>query len=751
LARRQLWIVLLTTAAVVGAAAYVVTGGDPSYQATAVVRLANQRSELTQGITATGLRVPGYGADPLQTQIAILRSRGVIGRAVSASGSRLQLRPRPVVGDVISSVAVADDSAPDSAVIRFEPASVTIEFAGSVGSAPYGEPVTTGGVTLTVSSRPAGVDVVVADVVSQESAVNLLLTNLQVVPRSDTDIVDVHFTSSNPYVAQRVVNTVVQTFQAVDTEAAQQSARRRREFLDGQLVRNDSLLSSLQQQLSTIEARSAAQQQEEIRAATRATLVELDLRRQELEAQNVTFASLLDQAESAVGPARRAGLTTLMSAPDLGSNLVVTRSYEELLQFEAAREARLSAGAARTDPDVVQADRLAQGAESTLFAALRSHLSAREAELRTMRELRDRTETALLQASAPVAAETAIVQLQHEVETLGLISDLLREEYERARIAEAVEAGVVEIVDLATRPGSLVDTGASRSIAFAGVLGLMLGVGLGYLRESLDTAIHVTEDVETATQLPALVTVPRLTRTRPRNGARLRLGGAAHTPGDTVGLEAYRMLCASLSPAQDQAVTSLLITSAKPREGKSTTAAHLALASVELGYRVLLIDGDLSHPTLHKVFAVPRSPGLIDVLHGRCDLSDAIVPTSLEPLSILPAGMPQSGEVAALSRHRTETLLQEAATQFNRILIDSAPVLLVANTSVLANAANGVILVTRSGHTDRRTVAEATTRLSLAGGNLVGVVLNDPDGELQRYDYSYGYTAGTHAGQSEVS
>ena len=180
----------------------------------------------------------------------------------------------------------------------------------------------------------------------------------------------------------------------------------------------------------------------------------------------------------------------------------------------------------------------------------------------------------------------------------------------------------------------------------------------------------------------------------------------------------------------------VLVTSAVASEGKSTTAANLALAQTESGHRVLLIDCDLTRPSLHKLFDLGQSPGLAQVLRNQVAVEDAIRPTELG-LGVLPAGRVERGSALTFRHAQFTALLRRLHESYDLVIMDAPPVLMMANAIVMATAADAVLLVIRAGQTDRAAVQDAVSQLRLVGARLVGPVLNDPDGELPRYSGNY--------------
>lgn len=379
----------------------------------------------------------------------------------------------------------------------------------------------------------------------------------------------------------------------------------------------------------------------------------------------------------------------------------------------------------------------------------------------------------------PALAEEE-ARLNARVQTLTSTSDQVRQDYQKARMAEEVEAGDVDIVNLADTPYAPVLGTAALKMGLGLLLGLLLGLGGAFLLEALNTSIHKPEDLETALHVPGLAVIPRLTGTGPsprRLGGLLGPGRKAQleskrqtasslgtvTQPFSVGLEAFRMLRTSLAwSMQGDSMRTLVVTSAAPGEGKTLTSANLSVTFAYDGLRVLLIDCDVRRPRLHGLFQVPRSPGLMELLTpsfngsddaqsltfnpgaGRTDsgrpVTDVIRPTNVRGLSLLTCGALPTNPSGLLSGVRMRALLQELAKSFDLVILDTPPVLATADAGILASIADGVLLVVRAGQTDRVAAKRAHQQLVYVGANVVGTVLNDPGGEISGYgDYYYPY------------
>ena len=187
----------------------------------------------------------------------------------------------------------------------------------------------------------------------------------------------------------------------------------------------------------------------------------------------------------------------------------------------------------------------------------------------------------------------------------------------------------------------------------------------------------------------------------------------------------------------EQRLRSIMLTSAEPREGKTTLAAYLAIANADRGKRTLLVDGDLRRPSLHTRFDLPLREGLSNVLTGALAWQDVVLPVEGRPnLSLLLSG-PSSHRAADLIGPRLAELLDEFAKDYDLVILDSPPLPGFAECLQMANAADGVLIVSRAGETRRKAVANVVTTLQRLRVNIIGVVLNQVTLNTSEYGYSY--------------
>ena len=755
--RRQLWIILGSLAVFGGAAAWIVYTAPPAYRAEAVVRLADTRRQMTgEGATNPWEGVLGRETDLLLSQIQVMTSRQVATRVVEREGLQLlPLSEQPYVPE-ITAVAVAENLAGDTINFTFRPSGVEAESRGQRASAAYGQPLTIAGATLTVSSQPRAATSSYG-VISKPAAVAMLRQSFKATPRPKTDVIDLQYTSPSPLLSQRVANAIAETFQEFNAQSAQQASRRRRIFLDEQLRQTDAMLQSAMQNYSAYRAGQQVFSSREKASAQQMGIVDVDIRRADLAAQKRTYESLLAQSQRSAAGAD-AGLRALVSSPGIAANPVIQQLYGQLTRYEASRDSLLSDGAAATNPDLVGVNTLVSTTTGRLMAAVRNQIQSLDAQIAALDDLKARSTAEIVAAPR---AETEEARLAQQVQTVQRMADQLQEEHQRAKMAEAVEAGQVEIVDLAVAPERPLAAGRIRRLALGIILGLLVGLGGAILRDGMNTSIRRRDDVEKILQVPGLAVIPRfagtsgpdrLTKALPalakngngRNGHARMDGLVTVYDAGSSQAEAYRTLRTNLIFSQAvHTLRSIVVTSAAPGEGKTTTAGNLAVSFAQQGMRVLIIDCDLRRSRLHKMFGVPREPGITECVLGINDIDKAPIETSVTGLYVLPSGQLPPNPSELLGGDKMRKTLASLSEAFDLIVLDTPPLLAASDAAILATLADGVVLVVRAGVTEAEAGQQAMQQLMSVGARVVGAVLNDPDSKVQSYGGYYKYDYAT--------
>jgi polysaccharide biosynthesis transport protein len=281
-------------------------------------------------------------------------------------------------------------------------------------------------------------------------------------------------------------------------------------------------------------------------------------------------------------------------------------------------------------------------------------------------------------------------------------------------------------------------TSTTRTIVLGSIAGLLLGITAAMMAERSDKTFYSLDDLRRQIRVPLIGTIPVLhaANNRRRDGIVYR---------DFPFLEAFRTLYSNLiTVRRDRPINSLVISSARPGDGKTTVAINLAQAAAAMGKRVLVIDADLRNPQLSQRLGFSHVPGLSDVLvHDLCP--STVIQTlhfnsfgtserAGDKLCILPAGQELFDPTKVLSSHHLKKLMDSFAMVFDLVIYDAPPMLGLADSNLLASQTNGMMLVTRIGKSDRMALIEALNRLKLAHVQILGLVAN---GVVQQHDDTY--------------
>jgi tyrosine-protein kinase Etk/Wzc len=757
LVRRHLVLVGAFVALALGAGITLVRREQPVYRAAAVIRLVD-KAKATTGNLATGAtdQIAGSFVDPILSQLQVLESRGVAQEIAAREGLKLESLTRGFGWKYLDSVSVDSAMSVDTLVVRFEAASYVASMNGKTSQARYGEAVTLPGVRFVVAKRPP-LDAADLTVIPQQQAVGYVLGQLKGRSRDRTDVVDVTYQATDPTLAQRTVNTAIEVFQAANARTARQESARRREFIEGQLGKTEAMLLEAQGQHNAFRSREKVYSSEDKFKSQQSGLTDIEVRRQELAADRRMYAGLLAALDSVpLGSSQKNShderLNALVSSPGIAANAVVAQLFGDLIKLRATRDSLTSGpyAASASNPDVKRLDALIATAQSSVVTAVRGQVSAVDARLGALDQLKKNSAAELSTLPSTEGKET---QLVTQVETYEHQAEALRDELQKAQIEEAAEAGQVEIIDLATLPSTAIGAGRTPKVVFALVVGLILGSIAAYILENHSAVIRKRDDLERAVSMPNLAVIPKFNSL---NGGsplkRLAIGQtngkSAHKIGSdlvilndarSIGAEAYRTLRTNLlfSAAVNE-VKRLVVTSASPEEGKSTTAGNLAIAFAQQGHRVLLVDCDLRRPRVHKMFGQRQEPGLTDVLIGRASLDEAAQPTMVPNLMTLTSGALPPNPVEMLGSAKMREFMQ-SLPGFDMIVVDTPPLMVASDAAVVGRMSDGVVMVVRAGQAHRGAVQDSVQQLMNVGARVIGTVLNDPDAEFAKFTPYYAY------------
>ncbi len=326
--------------------------------------------------------------------------------------------------------------------------------------------------------------------------------------------------------------------------------------------------------------------------------------------------------------------------------------------------------------------------------------------------------------------------LKREAESVRNMYQVLIKRFKETSLTENMRTGNIRIIDRAETPKYPVKPRKRLNVLLAVIVGLVTGTGLAFFFEYLDNTIKIPDDVKQHLKIPYLGPVPIFEVTTSRKpGNQYAELVTLHSPKSTAS-ESYRGIRTSvLLSSAESAPQVILITSAGPREGKTITAANLAITMAQAGSKVILLDCDMRKPKMHKVFNMPRDRGISNLLVGKGNPESDIINTQISNLDIIPCGPIPPNPSEMLGSARMVSLLDALRKRYTRILIDSPPSTAVTDSVILSKSVDGVILVIRAGETVREFTKNAIGQFQAVGANVLGAVLNCVDMSKDSYYY----------------
>ncbi len=573
------------------------------------------------------------------------------------------------------------------------------------------------------------------------AALGALEANLSVAPVRGSRLVAVGYDSPNPVVAARIANGFAENFIQSNLDRKFESSKYAREFLEERIAQTKERLESAERQLVAYAANQQIINVGEPSEGAAAGGGTESLTSNNLVALNSALARTRAERVAAQERWRSASTAELMTLPEVLQNPTIQRLTEQRAVMDAEYQQKLSI----YQPDYPE------------MVRLRAQIEEADSQIRTIAgnirgSIRNQYEIAASQERSLQAQVTGLTGevldlrdrsiqyniLQRELDTTRTLYEGLLQRYKEVGVTGGITANNISIVDLATPPAEPSKPSMMLNMAIAALMGLGLGALAALVLETLDETLATPDDVEKKLGVPVLGVIPLLEK--------------GETTADALGdirsgfSEAYYSLRTALQfSTPDGAPSSLLVSSARPAEGKSTTAYAVALNLARIGKRVLLVDGDLRNPSMHRVVGVENERGMSNLLSGSADLAAVVQPTRQENLFFIPCGPLPPNPAELWGGDRLRQFLADTRNNFDHVIVDGPPVLGFADAPMLAAAVNGVLFVLESRGTRRGQARGALRRLQVGRAHLLGTVLTKFSAKTTSYggyDYAYDYHYG---------
>jgi len=584
--------------------------------------------------------------------------------------------------------------------------------------------------------------------ISPAVAAGTLVERINVDPIKGTRLFYLRASDTDPKRAKRIADTVARVYIDQNLQAAISSSSEAVAWLDGQIdhlkgelesdenalygFKQRNSLPSLSINETSNSLRMEMEQYDSALTKTRTAKVELMARKAELGSIN---ANSLDEIPSSE-LLNNNYLQTLRSA--------YRKAADEL-------DALTAQGKGENHPLVVEARGRVASTKAALLAEVANIQSAVARDLAAM-ERQEQLEADLFSASRRAAVDLNMKEIEYHRldrnrEQDEKLYSLLIERMKAADLARMLRSNNLRVVETAAVPGVPIRPRIPTNVAAGLAVGLALGLVLAWLREMLDSSVKTPDDLEQKLGVVFLGLLPEIEENNPKKGSRRRKSNVepaqlpvselvVHARPLSAVSEAARSIRTNLMFMNpDRPCRRLLVASAAPAEGKTTVACSIAIAFAQGGQRVCIVDGDLRRPRLHRIFDRQGDAGFTSVLVGDATIEEVAKPTEIDNLWSIPAGPLPPNPADLLHSARCRKFMEDLGNRFDRVVIDSPPLVAVTDAAIMSTLADGVVFVIRAFATSKHVSIQGLRSLRDVEAPVVGAVLNAVD--LERSEYTY--------------
>jgi capsular exopolysaccharide synthesis family protein len=582
----------------------------------------------------------------------------------------------------------------------------------------------------------------------QVDPVEILQRNLKVEPVKDSRVVRVRYENPDPDLAALVANTFAEAYIAENLAVKVSTTRSASDWLEQQLADLEAKLAKSGQALFDFKKQhdilSTSWEDRQSMVSQRLTaindaLTKARIQKAQLGARNDAIQALNEQLDNGV---------------EVAESLQPVAESQTIQQLKL-RYLEASAECAEVRERYLEHHPKAEGCQGKVAAArevlrheIRTVLSAAQKEYQEVTQ----TERKLLVLYNDTKSdafnfnqhERDYTELKRAFDNNQRLYDMVLKRLKDTGMTGLLQTSNVRILDRARANVKPVRPKVQQNIVLAVLLGLLGGIALAFAAEYLDASITSQDQIEEKLGLTFLGIVPRIEKGK--DGTAQDLAVYAQ-PKSAVAecLRSVRTNLLFMSP--EKPLRTILVTSSGPQEGKTTTAAALAETMAGSGNRVLLVDADMRRPRIHRIFGQPNTTGLSALIVGEEKLENAVRPTVVPNLFILPCGPIPPNPAELLQTDGFKSALAEMVRSFDRVILDSPPIGVVADAVVLSTGVDGTLLVLKAGRSSREVAKQGIKQLRDVNARLFGAVLNDLDLQDQKYGryyqyYRYGYYYG---------
>jgi len=567
----------------------------------------------------------------------------------------------------------------------------------------------------------------------------------------NTRVMEIHYNSTDPQLAASAVNTLAATYVEQNFKTKFESTMQASDWLSKQLVDLQMKVETSQEKLVRYQREHEILGTDEKQNIITEKLDELNKEMTLAESDRMQKEAVYRQTQSNDPVAIAAAI--ISDGPVTGSGSGLLDKLHDQQATLRIQVAELSTQFGPSYPKVQQLNNQIKEIDHELeleTSKAVDHLKQRYlAALQRETMLRGAFDKQKQEANKLNESAIEYSILKRDLDSNRTLYEGLLEKLKEAGVTAGLRSNNFRIINAARVPSYPSEPNIPRNLSFALVLGIISGVGLAFVLENMDNTVRTPEQAQIISGLPSLGMIPLGSKSgHGTNGKRLALTASKEVVETVTQIrpqsqmaESYRALRTSLLLSNLGAPPKvIMVTSARPQEGKTTTSINTAIVLAQKGVRVLLVDADLRRPSVHKTLGMGPRSGLSNVLTGSATVQQTITTSPILPnLLIMPAGTPPPNPAELLASSNMRDLIAELRQQFDHIVIDTPPTLSVTDAVVLSPRADATILVIRSGHTTKQALRRARDILTQVNAHVAGVLLNAVDLTSPDYYYYYEY------------
>ena len=558
--------------------------------------------------------------------------------------------------------------------------------------------------------------------------VNMVLGSLTVAPITNSRLVDLKFTSTDPQLAADMANAHAKAYIEQNLEYKFSASKEATDWLSDRLAEQRKKVEGSEAALQKFKEEHDAVAVEDRQNIVVQRLGDLNSSVTKAKTTRIEKEALYNQLKAIQGTA------AIETFPAVLSNDYVQKLKTEIGDLQR-QQAQLAEKYGDRHPEMVKVRSALESTQAKLSSEVNKVVDSVKAEYQAAAAQEDSLVQALnsqkFEALSLNRKGIEFSVLQREAESNRQVYEALLQRTKETGISGELKASNIRVVDSAEVPRWPILPRRQADLMTAALSGLVFAVGLVFLFEYFDNRIKSPQELRAHLALPFLGMVPAIDTKGPS------LVSQSVPPHFAEAIRAVRTNV--LFSSADEGVRTIVVTSAGPGEGKSMFSANLSVSLAQAGQRVLHIDADMRRPRVHEIFEFTQEPGLSNLLVGDCKPSEAVRKTAVPGLAVLPAGMIPPNPAELLGSKRFEEYFATLSEHFDWVIIDSPPVLAVADASILANTVSGVVFVVGADQTSRHAAKAAIEQLEAVQAHIIGAVLNRVDLEHNPYYYSTYY------------